>query len=87
MKKFSERTIAQEILDEVRCNMCGHPIEKNDFGYFEDHASIAKTWGYGTPIDGDTHLFDLCFECYSDICDKFVIPPQVVGEHDLETAQ
>jgi len=76
MKIFVERTIAKEVLDEVRCNGCGHQIEKNDFGYFEDHLSVSKTWGYGSPIDGDYHTFDLCFKCYSEMTDRFKIPPE-----------
>ncbi|MCL2421209.1 MAG: hypothetical protein FWD03_05065 [Defluviitaleaceae bacterium] len=80
MKIFVEKTIAQESLDEVHCNMCGLSVKKNDLGYFDDHLSVDKTWGYGTPIDGDTHAFDLCFDCYSRMIDKFVIPPRVLAD-------
>ena len=90
MKIFSEKTVAQESLDEVHCNLCGHPVNKNVFGYFEDHISVNKTWGYGTPADGETHSFDLCFDCYSELKDKFVIPPRVLAEtyeYEMEVAQ
>ena len=78
MKVFLERTIEQESmdLDEVRCNQCGHEITRNVFGYFEDHLSVSKTWGYGTAADGKTHAFDLCFDCYSELVEKFRIPPE-----------
>ena len=88
MKVFLERTIAKEALEEVCCNLCGRQVGKNDFGYFEDHLSVAKTWGYGTTADGETHAFDLCFDCYSDLAEKFVIPPRVLDDmHEMEIAQ
>ena len=85
MRVFLERTIAKEALDQVCCNMCGRQVGKNDFGYFEDHLSVTKTWGYGTPSDGETHTFDLCFECYSDMSKSFVIPARVLeGRYETE---
>ena len=85
MKVFLERAVTQEALDEVSCNLCGRQVGKNDFGYFEDHLSITKTWGYGTTADGETHAFDICFDCYSDITDSFVIPPGVLaGSYETE---
>ena len=68
-------------MKEICCNQCGRQIEKNEFGYFDDHLSVEKTWGYGTAIDGDTHIFDLCFECYSDLISKFKHPPG--GNRDI----
>ena len=76
MRTFSERTITKEILDEVRCNQCGQQIGKNDFGYFEDYLSVNKTWGHGSPIDGESHTFDLCYDCYSEMINRFEIPPE-----------
>ena len=80
MKTFLEQTTAKEALDEVSCNICGRQVGKNDFGYFEDHISVTKTWGYGTPSDGETHAFDICFDCYSDMEENFVIPAKVMAE-------
>ena len=84
MKVFLERTMDQtgqashaghlNFADEIRCNMCGVEIRKNVFGYFEDHLSVAKTWGYGTTADGETHTFDFCFDCYSELTEQFKIP-------------
>jgi len=84
MKIFLERTIAQEALDEIRCNHCGRQLKRNHFGYFEDYLSVSKTWGYGPPVDGETHAFDLCYDCYTHIIASFQIPPRVdVGIHEL----
>ncbi|MCL2399186.1 MAG: hypothetical protein FWC91_05490 [Defluviitaleaceae bacterium] len=88
MKIFLEKTTAHEALDEVLCNLCGSQIKKNAFGYFEDYLSVTKTWGYGSPADGETHSFDLCYDCYADIVKRFQIPPRILmGMYDKEYAQ
>ena len=79
MKIFMDRCLTREAPDEVSCNLCGRKVGKNDFGYFEDHLSVTKTWGYGTIADGETHSFDFCIDCYSDLADRFVIPPKVLA--------
>ena len=72
MRIFLEEN--EELLNEVKCNLCGQQLNKNDFGYIDDHLSINKTWGYGQPCDGETHAFDLCYECYTDLVSRFKIP-------------
>ena len=76
MKNFLEKTVTLQELDQVRCNCCGTQVKKNDLGYIADYLSVNKTWGYDSPIDGETHNFDLCFECYAQIVDRFQIPPE-----------
>jgi len=78
MKTFLERTVAHEALDEIRCNLCGRQIKRNGFGYFEEHLSVTKTWGYGPPADGETHAFELCFDCYDQLVGRFQIPPRIL---------
>lgn len=78
MKVFLERNVPKESLEQVSCNLCGSQVEKNELGYIEDHLSVKKTWGYGTRVDGETHSFDLCFDCYSEMVDKFAIPPKIL---------
>jgi len=88
MKIFLEESVTQQLLSEVRCNLCGHQIKKDDFGYIGDHLSVDKTWGYGQPSDGETHAFDLCYDCYTDLISRFEIPAQVTSVFDgLEKAQ
>lgn len=77
MKVFSYTTVSSETLTDVRCNKCGCPIGKNGFGYFDDHISFNKTWGYHSPIDGETHEFDLCIDCYQEWTQQFQIPLQI----------
>ena len=88
MRIFSEENVTQKLLNEVKCNLCGQQLKKDDFGYIEDHLSVNKTWGYGQPIDGETHSFDLCYDCYTDLVGQFKIPMHLAsGFTELEKAQ
>ncbi|MDR1663485.1 MAG: hypothetical protein LBR83_00990 [Clostridiales bacterium] len=75
MKTYAAKTISAEELAEIRCNRCGRPIEKNDFGIFDEHLSIEKIWGYHSPADGETHKLDICSDCYFGWIEEFEIPP------------
>lgn len=83
MKVFLDRTLDRKLdaeqVEKVNCNQCGREIGKNVFGYLEDHLSVTKTWGYGTSSDGETQEFELCFDCYSNMTEKFVIPPRCMS--------
>jgi len=88
MKVFLERNVAQDLVEDVKCNQCGEQVRKDRFGYIDDHLSVCKTWGYGPPADGETHSFDLCFGCYSELMESFAIPPRILaGFHELDRAQ
>ena len=78
MRVFMERDVIQPELADVRCNFCGQDVHKNAVGYFEDHISLSKTWGYHSPYDGEAHAIDLCVGCYQDWIKQFEIPPNVV---------
>ena len=82
MRVFLERSIPTEQLSDVRCNYCGRDVEKENQGYFEDHVSLSKTWGYFSPFDGEAHNIDLCIDCYQDWITQFEIPPY--SSYDLE---
>ena len=80
MRVFLEKTIVKPALTDVTCNVCGRGVSKDAFGYFEDHLSICKNWGYHSPYDGETHAIDLCIDCYQGWVDGFEIPPKVCCE-------
>jgi len=77
MRAFSETPVMMPQLDAVQCNVCGKDVTKNSVGYFEDHVSLTKNWGYHSPYDGEAHAIDLCVGCYKDWTSKFEIPPQI----------
>lgn len=74
MKIYKSVTVIAEELSEVKCNCCGKTMETDKFGYTSDYLSVTKKWGYGTELDGETHSFDICEDCYNDIISKFKIP-------------
>jgi len=77
MRIFMERDVTVPELAGVRCNLCGQDVNKNAFGYLDDHVSLSKTWGYHSPYDGEAHDIDLCVGCYKDWITRFEIPPVV----------
>ena len=77
MKTLVDRPVMQPEVDSVKCNLCGRNVEKNAAGYFEDHISLTKMWGYHSPFDGEAHAIDLCVDCYKGWTSQFEIPPQI----------
>jgi len=77
MRVFSEKTVIKHALSDVHCNVCGRTVSKDTSGYFEDHVSISKDWGYHSPYDGEIHAIDVCVDCYNTWTDNFEIPPKL----------
>ena len=77
MKAFLEIPTIKNQLETVHCNVCGKEVTKNQVGYFEDHISLTKNWGFHSPYDGEAHEIDLCVDCYSAWTARFEIPPHV----------
>jgi len=77
MKTFYERPALHSEIADVNCNLCARDINKNMTGYFEDHISLVKHWGYHSPFDGEVHSIDLCVDCYQGLVSQFEIEPQV----------
>ena len=77
MRVFLEQSVVKQALSDVRCNVCGRSVSKDASGYFEDHIAISKAWGYHSPYDGETHVIDVCVDCYQDWTVQFEIPPKI----------
>ena len=76
MKVYEEKTAKVQAVTQIKCNLCGCGIEKNELGYFNDHLSVEKTWNYHSGLDGCTHAFDICEKCYTEWMGRFKIPPE-----------
>ncbi|MDR1688442.1 MAG: hypothetical protein LBS21_07505 [Clostridiales bacterium] len=63
--------------EKMICNFCGLEIKKNEFGYFDEHLSVEKKWGYGSEFDSETHSFEICEDCYKRLIAEFRIKPLV----------
>ena len=77
MRVFSEQTFIKQTVQSIQCNVCARDVIKDRSGYFEDHLSISKAWGYHSPYDGEIHGIDVCIDCYHNWTASFVIPPKV----------
>lgn len=75
MKNYRKTLVSCKQVESVVCNMCGNEIEKNPFGYIDEHLSVEKTWGYGSPYDGETHEIDICGHCYEKLLGQLKIKP------------
>jgi hypothetical protein len=74
MRTFAQRQAAVPELSQVVCNQCGDTVCQNEAGYFDDCLQVEKTWGYHSPMDGETHRFDLCADCYRQWVKGFLHP-------------
>jgi len=77
MRVFLDETVVKPTLTDVSCNACGRGVSKDASGYFEDHISLTKAWGYHSPYDGEIHAIDICVDCYQDWIKDFEIQPKV----------
>lgn len=75
MKNFDDATMTIKKIKTITCNCCGENIKMNKSGDCYDYVNIEKTWGYFSPLDGETHSMDICSRCYSNIVKSFKIPP------------
>ena len=79
MRILLNRSVDTPQVEDVQCNSCGREVEKNKIGYFQDHVTLSKTWGYHSPYDGEAHDIDLCVDCYKSWISHFEIPPYAAG--------
>lgn len=65
------------------CNGCGREIKHKEDILLEDVFCGRKTWGYFSKKDTQLHSFHLCEECYDNLVNHFVIPPEVTEMTEL----
>jgi hypothetical protein len=74
MRKTVEKLKSVDDTAEIYCNICGGALSTDSFGYFPDHLSVDKKWGYASDFDNERHEFDICAQCYKKLISSFVIP-------------
>jgi hypothetical protein len=73
----------QKDLKQEICNGCGKELLV-EHGMLKDAVFEGKqTFGYFSNKDGQTHLFDLCEECYDKMTAGFRIPVTRKEETEL----
>lgn len=83
IREFEMRKKANGKLKLIKCNKCGKEIVMRKDLALEGIFEIAYSWGYYSKKDGEIHSFDLCEECYDDICGSFIIPVDVEKKAEL----
>lgn len=59
---------------EIRCNICGQPIEHIRLDKTADYLYVKKRWNYFSAKDLTVHSFVVCEVCYDKWTESFTIP-------------
>ena len=73
MRTYKKAQVDVLKLVKTVCNMCGAEIRSRN--YLDLSLRIEKTWGYGTPWDGERHAIDICEGCYREMLAKMAVKP------------
>lgn len=65
------------------CNVCGRQLHMENNILLEDAFEAKKQWGYFSKKDATLHSFVICENCYDEMVDKFVIPPEIITVTEL----
>ena len=77
MYKTETRTIEEEYVKDVICNMCGESCrDRMDMNF--ECATLSASWGYCSRKDTERHHSHLCEDCYDKLVEQFKIPPTEV---------
>ena len=82
--KFKEFSIKKMLESERQCNKCGKTFVFNYENGQEDPDDIihpfSAHFGYFSNHDMECWKFDLCEKCLEELCNSFLIPPQINEE-------
>ncbi|MCL2253953.1 MAG: hypothetical protein FWC09_05850 [Lachnospiraceae bacterium] len=67
----------QEKIFTVICNKCKKVINVENNIIKEGLYEVEYQFGYFSHKDGEIHSFDLCEDCYDEITNSFLIPPEI----------
>lgn len=81
MRKYTN--IAENHLEEVRCNKCGKSLEVREGFVREGAFHVEYDFGYFSAKDGLKHTWDLCEECYDKMTREFLIPVEESEKKEL----
>ncbi len=83
-QKFRNFTIKKLLESERQCNKCGK-IFVFDYTKMQEDADdiihpFEAHFGYWSGHDMEHWHFDLCEKCLEELCESFMIEPQINGE-------
>lgn len=74
MKKTASKVI--EVVIDIICDGCGSSVvpdfqklHRENLNDFNEFGVLCASYGYGSSLDGDTHKFDLCEQCFEKLTD------------------
>lgn len=85
------QTTTVVVVDDILCNKCGQSIRmvpangwlNPPFDWLRPNVNgmecvtIDKSWGFSSTRDMTRQYVNLCEPCWDDMCETFVIPPDV----------
>ena len=77
MKKYELKTVQREVVTSTICNKCG-----KEFPQYEDGCSNGEIehfkveFGWGSFLDMNVYMFDLCDKCFNEFNNTFKIEPE-----------
>jgi len=81
MRKY--KSLKEERIEKIFCNQCGKEIKMQKGMPLEGTCRLKISWDYFSNKDAETHLIDLCEECYDKWVGTFAIPVTVEEENEL----
>ena len=70
-------------LISVTCNCCSKELLVENGILKEECIYVSHDFGFFGKRDGETHSFDLCEDCYTQIISKFRIPVKAQERKEL----
>ena len=77
MKKYELKTVERNILTSTVCNKCGKEFSNEDGHGNGEIENFTVEYGWGSFLDMDVFMFDLCDKCFNEFVKTFKIEPEM----------
>jgi len=76
MKKYELKIVERDVLTSTTCNKCGKEFLNEDGHSNGEIEHFTVEFGWGSFIDMDVFMFDLCDSCFYEFVKTFKIEPE-----------
>ena len=77
MKKYELKIVERDVLTSTTCNKCGKEFLNKDGHSNGEIEHFTVEFGWGSFIDMDIFMFDLCDCCFYEFVKTFKIEPEM----------
>lgn len=77
MKKSELKMVEREVVISTICNKCGKEFPNEDGHANGEIEHFTVEFGWGSFIDMDVFMFDLCDSCFYEFVKTFKIEPEM----------